>query len=71
MNFDKLLATSQDDLGHLFESLLKFSQCLLGIAIGTVLNGSSIMTCALNQQFALLLGLLAKLECIVMNTLSF
>ena len=71
MNLDQFLPTSKNNLAHFLKPRLKFSERLLCIAIGTVLNRDGFLTRALDQRLALLLGLLAVLQCVLLETLRF
>ena len=71
MDFDQFLAATNDDLSHIFESCFQLSQGLFGITVGAVLHSSSFLTAAMNQRFTLLLSLLPKLQCIVVDALGF
>ena len=57
-------------LGHFLEAYLKLTQCLLGVTVGPVLNASCFLAAALDQRLALLLGLLAGLQRVVVNPLG-
>jgi len=58
-------------LSHFFEPLLEFTECLFRITVGTVLNIPSFLAAALNQGFTLLLGLLSKLQSILVQSFRF
>tara|TARA_B100001175_G_scaffold14826_1_gene11320 strand:+ start:527 stop:802 length:276 start_codon:yes stop_codon:yes gene_type:complete len=71
LDFDQFLTSGKNNLSHLFESLLEFTEGLFRITVGPVLNIPSFLTAALNQRFTLLLRLLSELQSILMQSLRF
>ena len=70
LDLHQFLTTGHHHLCHFLQANFQFTQGLLRIAIGTVLNTRSLLTTALNQGFTLLLSLLTELEGIVVNPLG-
>ena len=57
-------------MGHFLEAHFQLTQCLLGVTVGPVLNACCFLAAALDQRLALLLGLLAELQRVVVNPLG-
>ena len=70
LNLGQLLTARHHHLGHFLEAYLQLTQCLLGVTVGPVLNAGCFLAAALDQRLALLLGLLAELQRVFVNSLG-
>jgi hypothetical protein len=63
----QLPATTQDDLTKVLKARFQLAEHLFGVAVGPILNGTSILTGTGHQHIALLLGLLTELDGFLMK----
>ena len=64
-------AAGHHHLAHLLEPAFQFGGHLLGVAVGALLDRGGFLAAAADQCLALLLGLLAELQGIVLHPLGF
>lgn len=67
----QLPAAAKDNLAEILKTGFQLAEHLFGVSIGPILNGTSILTGAGHEHIALLLGLLAELDGLLMEPLGF
>lgn len=70
MHAHQLPTTTQDNLAEVLKPGFEFTEHLLGVAVGSILDGSSILAGAGHQHITLLLGVLTKLDGFLMEAFS-